>query len=204
MADQDDTKGQQGQSQADANGEDDLMKKINDLKQADEGSVHESYQQQIQELEAKVKDAEDRALRSLAELRNAQQRMEQDKASFAAFANQRLVVQLIDIYENYHRLMAHEPTWLKEEVQKRGGEEWLKGLELIDQQFSKFMEQQGVKQIEAQPGEKLNPEKHEAMMTGDGEKDLILEVYSAGYEMNGRVIKTAKVKVGNGLPSAGG
>ncbi len=87
--------------------------------------------------------------------------------------------------------MTHKPEDLPES-------EWLKGLELIDQQFQKFMEQQGVVQIETKVGGTIDPEKHEAMMTDEGEKDEILEVFSEGFEMNGRVIKTAKVKVGKG------
>ncbi|MDF2379214.1 MAG: nucleotide exchange factor GrpE [Candidatus Gracilibacteria bacterium] len=171
--------------------EDELMKKINDLKASEEVGVHDSYQEQIEVLEAKVKEADDRALRSMAELKNAQQRMETEKSSFAVFATQKLILQVLEVYENYHRLMAHKPEDLPES-------EWLKGLELIDQQFVKFMEQQGVMQIESNIGGRIDPEKHEAMMTDEGEKDVILEVFSEGFEMNGRVIKTAKVKVGKG------
>jgi len=172
-------------------GEDELLQKIKDLKEKEDGSVHDTYQQQLQELEDAKKEAEEKALRALAELKNAQVRMENEKAQFAAFATQKLILQALEVYENYHRLMQHRPEGLPES-------EWLKGLELIDQQFSRFMEQQGVQQLETKVGEKIDPEKHEAMLTDEGEKDVILEVLSDGYELNGRVIKTAKVKVGKG------
>ncbi|MGE3279151.1 MAG: nucleotide exchange factor GrpE, partial [Candidatus Altimarinota bacterium] len=64
------------------------------------------------------------------------------------------------------------------------------------QQFQSFLEQQGVKKLEVKSGEMINPEHHEAVMSGEGADGQILEVFSPGYEMKGRIIKTAKVKVG--------
>lgn len=147
--------------------------------------------EEIEALKAANEDAQSKALRALADLQNARRRMEEEKASFVAFASQSLVLKVLDIYENYHRLLSHKPDGLPEG-------EWLKGLELIDQQFQSFLEQQGVKMVEAAVGGKIDPEKQEAVMSGDGEEGVILEVFSPGYEMKGRVIKTAKVKVGKG------
>jgi molecular chaperone GrpE len=146
-------------------------------------------EEEIQALKEANEEAQSRALRALADLQNARRRMEEEKASFVAFASQSLVLKVLDIYENYHRLLSHKPEGLPEG-------EWLKGLELIDQQFQSFLDQQGVKMIEAVVGGKIDPEKQEAVMSGDGEEGVILEVFSPGYEMKGRVIKTAKVKVG--------
>ena len=143
----------------------------------------------LEQLKAAKAEAEAKAIRALADLQNAKKRMEEEKASFAVFANQMLILKVLDIYENYHRLMTHKPTDLKMD-------EWHKGLELIDEQFKKFLEQQGVSMVEAKPGDAIDPNKHEAVMTGDGKDGEILEVFSPGYEMGGRAIKTAKVKVG--------
>ncbi len=151
---------------------------------------------ELEEAQKAQKDAEDRALRAMAELKNAQQRMENEKNQFAAFATQGLVLKVLEIYENYHRLLQHQPERPKEEgPRSKEEEEWMKGLELIDQQFGSFLEQQGVSVIEVKAGDMIDPEKHEAMMTGEGKEGEILEVFSKGYEMKGRVIKTAKVKV---------
>jgi molecular chaperone GrpE len=192
MADQDDERDANTQMRSnDANdgGEDDLMKKVKKLKKKEGKKVHEAYQLEIEELKQAKEEADGKALRALAELQNAQKRMETEKASFAAFAAQSLVLQVLEIYENYHRLMQHKPEGLPDD-------EWHKGLELIDQQFGGFLQQQGVSQIEVKLGDSINPEKHEAMMTGEGEAGIILEVFSPGWEMKGRVIKAAKVKVG--------
>jgi len=169
-------------------GLDELQEKI---KAAQEADAQET--EAMSELEDALnaqRDAEDRALRAMAELKNAQQRMENEKNQFAAFATQSVVLKVLEIYENYHRLLEHEPEGMDIE--------WKKGFELIDQQFQQFLEAQGVKVVEVKVGDKIDPEKHEAMMTGKGQEGEILEVFSQGYEMKGRVIKTAKVKVGVG------
>ncbi|MDP2691350.1 MAG: nucleotide exchange factor GrpE [bacterium] len=171
--------------------EDDLVKKIQDLKKGDEKTVHETYQEQIQELTRVKDEAESKALRAVADLHNAQRRMEEEKSSFSAFAAQKLVLQVLEIYENYHRLLEHEPEGLDAE--------WKKGFELIDWQFQSFLDQQGVSLMEVKEGDQIDPAKHEVMMTGEGDVGKILEIFSQGYEMRGRVIKTAKVKVGHRL-----
>lgn len=205
--------------------------KMNDDTQHDEGSpqepslddlkakIAEAQEQDAAETEAMnelesalqaQKEAEDRALRAMAELKNAQQRMENEKNQFAAFATQGVVLRVLEIYENYHRLLQHRPDAsadVSNDPASTGGQnpmskevqEWVKGLELIDQQFSGFLEQQGVTVIEVKAGDQIDPEKHEAMMTGEGNPGEILEVFSQGYEMKGRVIKTAKVKVGKAV-----
>lgn len=182
-----------------------LKKKIEEAQQKEgEERVEQAngemkkLEEEIQALKLANEDAQTKALRALADLQNARRRMEEEKASFAAFANQSLILKVLDIYENYHRLLEHKPGGLDEEMKKRGNEEWVKGLELIDQQFQSFLDQQGVKKIEAKPGDTINPEQHEAVMSGEGEQGVILEVFSPGYEMKGRVVKTAKVKVGKG------
>lgn len=190
MAQQDDP------AQNDAGGKknkklDSIKKKIEKAKRKEEQSVHQSYQEENDNLKSDIKEAEEKSMRALADLKNAQRRMEEEKASFAAFAAQGLVLQVLDIYENYHRLMAHKPEGLPED-------EWHKGLDLIDQQFQGFLEQQGVTVLEPRVGDQIDPVKHEVMMSGEGKQGEILEVFSPGYEMRGRVIKTAKVKVGSG------
>jgi len=165
---------------------DELKQKITEA-QAKDAEESEAMSELEEALQAQ-KDAEDKAMRALAELKNAQTRMEKEKDQFAAFATQSVVLKVLDIYENYHRLLEHEPEGLDAE--------WKKGFELINQQFESFLEQQGVMKIEVKAGDQIDPERHEAMMTGEGPVGEILEVFSPGYEMRGRVIKTAKVKVG--------
>src|SRR5690606_28569901 len=193
--------------QQDAHSQDDsqehleeLRKKIEEAQQKEGQERSEQVNEEMKKLEEEIQalklaneDAQTKALRALADLQNARRRMEEEKASFAAFANQGLILKVLDIYENYHRLLEHKPEGFDDVMKQQGNEEWAKGLQLIDEQFQGFLEQQGVQKIEAKPGDMIDPERHEAVMSGEGEQGVILEVFSPGYEMKGRVIKTAKV-----------
>lgn len=167
---------------------DELKQKIADAQAKEEGSVHNTYQEEIEKLKAEKIEAEAQMKRVVADFQNSKRRLEEEKTQFAAFASQKVMMQVIDIYENYERLLAHEPEGLDEE--------WKKGFELIYQQFQKLMESQGVVKVEVKIGEQIDPEKHQAMMSEEGPQGEILEVYSHAYEMNGRILKSAMVKVG--------
>lgn len=167
-----------------------LKKKLEEAKKKEQQeTANDKAVSEVDELKAAKADAEAKALRALADVHNARKRMEEEKALFISFATQELILQLLDIYDNYHRLMTHKPADLKMD-------EWHKGLELLDQQFKGLLERQGVKVIEVKAGDHIDPSKHEAVMTGEGEDGVILEIFSSGYEMRGRIIRTAKVKVG--------
>lgn len=156
---------------------------------------HEAFQQEAAQLKLERDDAVAKTKRALADLENARRRMEEEKNAFAAFATQAFIIQMLELYDNFHRLLTHQPEIKSQDESMK---QWLKGLELIDQQFQSFLERQGVKRTTVQVGEKIDPQKHEAVMSGEGEEGVILEVFSVGYEMRGRVIQTAKVKVGKG------
>ncbi len=201
----DDQKNQQGaqppaddQGQAKKDGMAEIKKKIEEAKRKEEEATNrqdaESAQhvvEQITTLKIAMNDANNKALRALADLANARKRMEDEKATFAVFATKNAVLEVIDMFENFERSMAHKPPELKDG-------DWLKGLELLQAQFQKFFSIHGVKKLEAKPGDKVDPAQHEAVMAAEGQEGVILDIFSAGYEMAGRVIRTAKVKVGGG------
>lgn len=183
---------------AQQDGMDEIKKKIAEAKkneqkatEAEQKPTEDKLHQQIEELQKRVSEAESKALRALADLSNAKKRMEQEKASFAAFANVAVMLQVIEVYENYRRVIEHVPKETSET-------DWLKGLRLLDQQFQKVFETEGVQRMSVQPGEKVDPAKHEIVMSAPGAEGEILEIFSDGYGMKGRVIRAAKVKVGSG------
>jgi molecular chaperone GrpE len=191
----DDPQQQAGQT-GDGDAREELKKKLEaaQKREADETKQHQEedlkkLETELESLKSAATESERKALRALADLHNAGKRMEEEKAMFAAFAGQNLILELLEIYDNYHRLLEHRPADLPKD-------EWHKGLELIDQQFQKFLETQGVKRLETQVGDHIDPQKHQAVMSGEGEEGIILDIFSHGYEMRGRVIRTAKVKVG--------
>jgi molecular chaperone GrpE len=169
---------------------DDILKQVEALKakEEDQGEGKGEGDEEM-DLYGQLEEEKNKALRAVAELQNAKRRMEEDKRNFAAFATQGLVVDLLSIVESFNKMVVHMPEELVEN-------EWAKGVVLIDGQLNKFLEKQGVKKIEAVVGGDIDVAKHEVVLQGEGESGKIIEVMSDGYEMNGRTILTAKVKVG--------
>lgn len=129
------------------------------------------------------------AKRALADLQNYRRRMEEERATFVAFANITLILELLPILDNFQRAFAQVP----EEISKS---DWFKGALAIEQQLVGVVKKQGVTEMPSQVGKKLDSKIHEAITTGPGEKDVIIEEFEKGYLLGEKVIRPAKVKVG--------
>lgn len=80
-----------------------------------------------------------------------------------------------------------------------------KGMLMIQNQFLETLKRHGIEKIQVNRGDAFDPAVHEAMMEAEIPPDAqdkdklagrILEELVAGYTMNGRVIRAAKVKLG--------
>ena len=103
-------------------------------------------------------------------------------------ANARLIAAILPILDNLDRAKEHLPA---------GTEEWAKGFEMSLSQLHQVFTSAGVTPLESlnQP---FNPDQHEAVAQGPGPKDTVIEEFEKGYKLGDRVIRHAKVKVGNG------
>lgn len=160
-----------------------------------------------QELDALKKKADerdeycDKYLRLLAEYDNAKKRLAKEREGHIKFANEDLMLQLFPIVDNFDMaLSAVEKAPDKAAV--------MDGIRLVQKEFHRILEENGVKKIKVELGGKFDPAKHEALETveGDAAKEgTIVEEMQPGYELNGLVIRPAKVKVikGNQKPEQG-
>ena len=76
-------------------------------------------------------------------------------------------------------------------------DEWVKGIQAIEKQLIDTLTSLGLEEIKT-VGEKFNPNLHEAVMQGSGEKDIIIQEFEKGFAFKGMAIKPAKVQVGSG------
>ncbi|MCE8423415.1 MAG: nucleotide exchange factor GrpE [Candidatus Methanoperedens sp.] len=148
---------------------------------------------EIDELEKTKKQLEDeknRCLRLSAEFDNMRKRTQKEKEEFIKYANEKLILELIDVWESLERGI--------ENAKKTDDIDTLvKGMELIYKQFKTVLEKNGLVPIKAQ-GEKFDHYKHEAMIqtvTDECEEDMILEEFARGYMLNNKVIRYSKVRV---------
>ena len=130
------------------------------------------------------------AKQATADLANFKRRSEEEKKSFAQFATANLVLELLQVVDNFDRALQNIPDEIT-------SNEWTAGIKGIDQQFHAILDKQGLTRIPT-IGEKLDVAKHEALMQGVGEKDIILQEFEAGYMLGDRVLRPAKVQVGSG------
>lgn len=122
-----------------------------------------------------------------ADFDNFKRNADKEKAALTKFANEELIVKIIDSYEDMNRALKNS----KNEVELRGG------LELIYSKLQKTLEKEGLAEIPAE-GEKFDHNKHEALMVEDSDDfkdgDIMDEIIK-GYTLKDKVIKYSKVCV---------
>jgi len=174
--------------------DDEIAKKIAEAQAKDAAAMANSDKKldgDLEEANKKIQELTDAAKQAMADLKNYRRKTEEEKASFVAFANASLLTDLLPVLDNFNRAFAQVP----EEILKT---EWFKGALQIEQQLVGIMRRQGVVEMEPQVGKKIDPKIHEALNVGPGEQDTIIEEFEKGYLLGEKVLRPAKVKVGNG------
>ena len=128
--------------------------------------------------------------RAKADYINFKRDAEKEKTEIVQFANAGLLLELFPIVDNFQTALKHVPEDKKKE-------NWVQGFSHIERQFLDLLKNMGVEPIKTL-GEKFNPEFHDA--AGKEKKDgvepgVVLEEVRAGYTIQGKVIRHAKVKV---------
>jgi molecular chaperone GrpE len=154
-------------------------------------SLKESEYLKLQEEASKSKEYWDRILRLQADFENTRKRLEKEKHDFLKFANEGIVLELLNVLDDLERTVELAQSKHQDLAA------FLKGVEMILAHLYELLKEHGVKPIEAQ-GKVFDPNLHEALMQAEN-KDVpehtVLEELQKGYLLNDRVIRTAKVKV---------
>lgn len=145
-------------------------------------------EQKVVDLTEQLKKASDVSSRSQAELQNAKIRLEREAADIRAFASEAVLRKLLPTIDNLQRALRALPKNLENDA-------WVKGIVALEQQFLKEVGDMGLKRFEA-VGMPLDAERHEVLMQVPGEAGKVVEVLEDGYELHGKVVRPAKVKVG--------
>ena len=153
-------------------------------------TVTREQMEQFESLAKLVSDGNDKYLRLAAEYDNYRKRTTKEKENIYQDAKADTVKEFLAVYDNLERAAASE-----------GGEDspHKKGLEMIFQQYKDILAKLGVTEIEA-AGKPFDPEKMNAVMHIDDEnfgENEVAQVFQAGFELNGKVIRHAIVQVAN-------
>jgi molecular chaperone GrpE len=154
-------------------------------------TLKESEYLQLKDEAAKAKEYWDKLLRLQADFENTRKRLDKEKQDFIKFANEGIIVELLNILDDLERAVGLA------ESKHEDFPAFLKGVEMILAHLYEMLKEYGVKPIEAK-GKLFDPSYHEALMQAE-DKDCpehtVLEELQKGYMCNDRVIRTAKVKV---------
>jgi molecular chaperone GrpE len=157
------------------------------------GSTEEELLARIAELEKELAETQrfkDLAARAQADLQNAKARVERESDELRKFATEKLILRLLPTLDNFQRAFAQLPADLQ-------SHEWIKGVTAIEQDLMKQMTDTGLKRMQSL-GETVDSARHEVLTMGPGEEGKVIEVFEEGYELHGKVVRPAKVKVGDG------
>ena len=162
------------------NGQDD-----NQEEDTQEKDPLEAANEQIEELK-------DKYLRAVAEFDNYKKRTLKEKTELILNGGEKTIVAILPILDDMERAAASAE---KTDDIKALEEGW----ELIFKKLKKILESMGVKEIETKDAD-FNVDFHEAIAMvpgmGDDKKGKVIDCVQTGYTMNDKVIRHAKVAVG--------
>lgn len=151
--------------------------------EAPEADPFEEAQKQIEELK-------DKYLRTVAEFDNYKKRTLKEKTELILNGGAKTVAAILPVLDDFERAIAdksEDPKAIKE------------GIQNIFNKFVKSLETLGVKQIETKDKD-FDTDYHEAVAMvpgmGDDKKGKVVDCLQTGYTMNDKVIRHAKVAVG--------
>ena len=149
-------------------------------------------EKRIAELEAEVDKYRDQLVRAMAEADNIRKMSERDIEKAYKFGNTKLLGDILPVVDSLHRaLQGDEPV---DETAKS----YREGMQLTQDMLLKVLEKHSVETIAPAVGEAFNPDMHEAMTmlpSPDHGSNTIIEVLENGYQLNGRVLRAARVVV---------
>jgi molecular chaperone GrpE len=132
--------------------------------------------------------------RAQADFINYKRFVEQDKIETCKYANINLLATILPMIDDFDRAVASIPA-------DQSNNKWVEGLKLIDRKLRDTLQKQGVTVILAL-GMEFDPHTMEALSSGKGQKDIVVQELEKGYMLNDKVIRPAKVIVGNGEEEA--
>lgn len=150
----------------------------------------------IAELEAEVAELSDQLLRKAAEFDNYRKRMLRERESVFVEANRALLLDIVDIIDNFERA-------IKSADESHDFTAFHDGIVMIEKQFISMLERKWELVRFDSVGEEFDPQRHEAMFTEerpDHAHSMVLEDLQKGYLLRDKVLRPAKVKVS--MPAA--
>ena len=152
----------------------------------------DSLEAQLAKAQAQVEEYKDKYLRQLAEFDNYRRRVIKEKADLIKNGGEKVISAILPILDDFDR--ANETLGKMGE----GASAEKKGVELIIEKFVKILKQQGLEKMDV-VGKPFDVDFHEAVAMVPGQPDelkgKVIDCVLAGYMLNDKVIRHAKVAI---------
>jgi len=158
----------------------------------DKKSEKNKKEKQIEELEAKLLELSDKHLRLQAEFDNFRRRTLKEKADLIKSGGESTIITLLPIIDDFERALESLKDVPDDDAGKQGNM-------LIYSKFKDFLKQNNVQEIDAL-NQDFDVDLHEAVTKipapDKKQKGKVIDVIQKGYTLNDRVIRFAKVIIG--------
>lgn len=159
--------------------------------QVQEQPTTEEQKPTVEELEARIAELEDAKLRQIAEFDNYRRRTNKEKLELIETAGEKIFTEMLPLIDDFERAV----TAMEQSDDINAVRE---GVRLIQQKFLSFLDKHDVHPIETE-GVDFSTDEHEAITTfaaGEDKKGKIIDCTQKGYKLGDKVIRFAKVVVG--------
>ncbi len=196
MADQnkevEETKAEETVSEEKETEKKETKEKEQDKKTADKKHLGKKKDKNIEKLEEKLADLEDKRVRQLAEFENFRKRSEKEKSQMFEIGAKSVIEKMLPVIDNFERGLLGVPEEEKDTP-------FVQGVELVYKQLLTAFDELGVKPIDA-VGKEFDPNLHNAVMMVDDdtlESGMVAEEMQKGYMYKESVVRHSMVKVVN-------
>lgn len=152
----------------------------------------EELSKQLEDLQQKYDELNNSYLRLHAEFDNFRKRTLKEKADLLKHGGERVLLDIIPLVDDFERALA-----IFHEAEDKDA--MLEGMDLIYGKFTNFLEQHGIKEIEA-VGLPFDADRFEAVTTipvqDESQKGVVVDCITKGYALNEKIIRFPKVIVG--------
>ena len=154
--------------------------------------IRHAQEKALEAEKAKYAELNDKYLRLFSEFDNFRKRTAKEKLELTATASENVIKDILPVLDDFERALQN--------MEKNGNEADLQGVTLIFNKLKDTLRKKGLEEIVAMDAE-FNTDEHEALTLipapDESKKGKVLDVIQKGYKLNGKVIRFARVVVGN-------
>ena len=157
--------------------------------------ISKNEQKEDHSLEDKLNDIEEKLTRSYAELENQRRRYEKEKDEAYEFGGMALAKECLNLTDNLERSKLSIIN--DQSLEKKNKDKMIEHLDIIYKDVISIFKKNQIEEISAL-GEKLDPNKHQAMLEvedEDKEQGIVVQEIQKGFTLKGRLLRPSLVGV---------